>query len=366
VGPRGQIEVQDTRHPIPELTVHYGQVVQGIVAKGEQVQASADEERRLDIARNHTATHLLHHALHRVIGQHAQQAGSLVAPDRLRFDFTHLQPVSVEKLRQIEQEVNAAIRADLPVAADLTSFDHARASGAIALFGEKYADTVRMISVGDEYGRELCGGTHLQRTGQIGLFLILSESSIGAGLRRIEAVTGRGAERYVHQQLDLLSETAAILQVKPSELLQRAQETQEQLREQQRLIERYGRLAARDTAEQLLNKVVSVQGLRVLSAKVEANSIERLREMIDQLREKLDSAVIVLGAVIADKPILVAAVTPDLVDKGVHAGNLVGRLARILGGGGGGRPTMAQAGGVDTGKLDQALDSTATFVQEML
>ncbi|MBC7261109.1 MAG: alanine--tRNA ligase, partial [Chloroflexi bacterium] len=236
IGPRGRIQVQDTRHPLPELTVHYGQVVEGVIAVGEQVEAQVDEERRLDIARNHTATHLLHRALQKVLGAHALQAGSLVAPDRLRFDFTHLQPVSDEELRKIEQEVNTAIRADMPVVGCVTAFEQARASGAMALFGEKYGDTVRMISVGDGYSRELCGGTHLQRTGQIGFFHILSESSVGAGLRRIEAVTGRAAEAWVNQQLDILAEAATTLQCRPAELVQKARELMEQLREQQREI----------------------------------------------------------------------------------------------------------------------------------
>jgi len=365
-GPRGRIQVHDARHPLPELTVHYGVVTEGVIAQGEQVEVRVDDERRLDIARNHTATHLLHRALRKVLGDHARQAGSLVAPDRLRFDFTHLRPVSAEELRQIEREVNAAIRADLPVTATVTSFEKARASGAVALFGEKYGDTVRMISVGDSYSRELCGGTHLHSTGQIGFFHIISESSVGSGLRRIEAVTGRAAEAYIQQQLDILTKTAATLQTEPSNLVQKARELMEQLREQQRQIEQMHRQAAQEEAERLLAQVQHVEGVQVLAGQVNADSMKRLREIADRLRERLGSAVIVLGAVIADKPGLVATVTTDLVEKGLHAGKLISQVAKAVGGGGGGRPTMAQAGGHDASKLSGALALVPQQVKEAL
>jgi alanyl-tRNA synthetase len=365
-GPHGRVEVRETHRPLPELTVHYGQVLEGVIGKGEQVEARVGKERRLDIARNHTATHLLHHALQKVLGDHARQAGSLVAPDRLRFDFTHLQPVSAEELRQVEREVNAAMRADMPVQAQVTTFDQARASGAIALFGEKYGDSVRVVSVGDQFSRELCGGTHVHSTGQIGFLKILSESSVGSGLRRIEAVTGRGAEAYVQQQLDLLAKAAAALQARPDNLVQRARELAERLREQQRQIEQLGNQAAHQTVEQLLSKVQDVTGAQVLAARVDADSVERLREMADRFRERLGSVAIVLGTVISEKPNLVAAVTPDLVEKGLHAGKLVGQLAKVVGGGGGGRPTMAQAGGSDATKLYEALEQAPAEVERQL
>lgn len=365
-GPRGRVDVHNTRHPLPELTVHYGQVIEGAIVKGERVEARVDEERHLDIARNHTATHLLHYSLRQVLGDHARQAGSLVAPDRLRFDFTHLQPVSAEELRQIEREVNAAIRANMPVAASVTTFSEARERGVIALFGEKYGDMVRVVNVGDEYSRELCGGTHLRSTGEIGFFKILSESSIGSGLRRIEAVAGRGAEAYVQQQLDFLAEAAAAAQAQPGDLGQKVEDLAEQLRQQQRQIDQLRSQAARETAEQLLSQVEEISGVQVLAAQVDADSVKRMREMIDRLREQVGSAVIVLAAVIAKKPTLVAAVTPDLVKRGLHAGKLVGQLAQVIGGGGGGRPTMAQAGGHDASKLQEALDLTQRHVKDML
>jgi alanyl-tRNA synthetase len=377
VGPRGRIEISDARHPLPEVTVHYGQVIEGIVKTGDPVEAKVDYERRLDIARNHTATHLLHHALQKILGEHARQAGSLVAPDRLRFDFTHLQPVSGEELRQIEREVNAAVRADLPVGATITSFDQARAQGAMALFGEKYGDTVRMITMGDDYSRELCGGTHLHRTGEIGFFHILSESSVGAGLRRIEAVTGRGAEAYIQQQLDVLSAAADALQTRPAELVQRSAELVEQLHTQQRQIDELRGQTVRETAKSLLKKARVLADVQVLAASTEAGSVERLREMIDQVREGLRQmassqgrpvagSVIVLGTVLDNKATLVAAISPELVKRGLHAGRLVGEIARPIGGSGGGRPEMGQAGGGEAGRIQEALALVEQKVQEAL
>jgi alanyl-tRNA synthetase len=377
VGPRGRIEVKDTRHPLPELIVHHGQVVEGIVGTGETVKAMVDEERRLDIARNHTATHLLHHALQKILGEHARQAGSLVAPERLRFDFTHLQPVSPAELVQIGHEVNAAIRADLPVEQRTTSFNQARASGAMALFGEKYGDTVRMISVGDDYSRELCGGTHLHSTGQIGFFQILSESSVGAGLRRIEAVTGRGAEAYMEQQLGILDEAAAAMQTQPAELVDKIHESMEELRARQHEISQLRGQTAREAAKDLVQQAKRVGDVQVLSAAVQADNVERLREMIDQSRDGLrqmaiaegkpdSGAVIVLGAVLNNKATLVAAVSPGLVQRGLNAGKLVGEVARHIGGSGGGRPEMGQAGAPDAHRLHEALGLVEQKVREVL
>jgi alanyl-tRNA synthetase len=367
-GPRGRIEVLDAYHPLPGLTVHVGRVVEGAVARGEQVEARIDVERHLDVARNHTATHLLHRALQKVLGGHARQAGSLVAPDRLRFDFTHLKPVSKEELRQIEREVNAAVRADFQVEAQVTSFDEARASGAMALFGEKYGDRVRMISVGDEYSRELCGGTHLHRTGQIGFFKILSESSIGSGLRRIEALTGRGAEAYVEQQLDQLVEAAAAAQAQPDNLAEKVGELAQQLHEKQREIDR---LQSRELAKEAKTWADQAQevtpGVRVLAKYVAGvQDVESLREMTDRLHEQptlSSGAAIVLGAMIGGKPTLVYRLTPDLAERGLHAGRLVKSLAEIIGGGGGGTATMGQAGGRNADKLSDALDSAHRYLK---
>jgi alanyl-tRNA synthetase len=321
---------------------------------GEAVLATVDVERRLDIARNHTATHLLHKALREVLGEHAQQRGSLVAPDRLRFDFTHLTAVMPEELRQIEEKVNAAIRADLPVTVTKTTYGQAIAQGAMALFGEKYGETVRLVQAGD-YSQELCGGTHLQRSGQIGFCLLLSESSIGAGLRRVEAVTGRGAAAYVRQRLALLDEAASRLQVTPDEVPGKLTLLLDDLAGGRKEIERLQREAAKGQVQALLAQVREVKGVKVLAAQVDATSMEALREMSDWLRDRLGSAVIVLGAVVGERPAFVAVVTPDLVARGYHAGRIVKEVAAATGGSGGGRPELAQAGGKDSSQLAAAL-----------
>jgi alanyl-tRNA synthetase len=354
VGPQGRVAVSDTQRALGGVIVHIGQVTEGSLSVGEQVTATVDVERRLDIARNHTATHLLHKALRQVLGEHAQQRGSLVAPDRLRFDFTHLTAVTPEELRQIEEKVNAAIRADLPVTVAQTTYGQAIAQGAMALFGEKYGDTVRLVQAGD-YSQELCGGTHLQRTGQIGFCLVLSESSVGAGLRRVEAVTGRGAAAYVRQRLTLLDEAASRLQVTPDEVPGKLTLLLDDLAGARKEIERLQREAAKGQVQALLAQVRAVKGVKVLAAQVDATSMEALREMTDWLRDRLGSAVIVLGAVVGERPAFVAVVTPDLVAKGYHAGRIVKEVATITGGSGGGRPELAQAGGKDSSQIAAAL-----------
>jgi alanyl-tRNA synthetase len=357
----GEIAVRDTRSPLPGLIVHYGEVTQGALHRGEKVVAQVDEKRRLDIARNHTATHLLHRALRDVLGGHAQQAGSEVSPDRLRFDFTHLQAVARDELDSVERLVNEKIRENLPVVTTVTDYHNAVASGAFAIFGEKYGDEVRMVSAGD-YSKELCAGTHLQATGQIGFFRILSEGSIGRELRRIEAVTGRGAEEHVRERLALVESIAAALGGTPAELesslkslLNEVDARRREMRELQR------RLAKAETAR-VLEEVYEVDGIKVLAAQVEAPAMETLREMTDWLQARLGSAVIVLGAVIGGKPGFVAAVTPDLVERGLKADALVREVAAVVGGGGGGRATLAQAGGRDPQLIGEALRLVTSLV----
>lgn len=366
IGPDGKVEVTDTQKALGGIIVHIGKVVEGTIQVGQEIQAVVDQERRLDIARNHTATHLLHKALRTVLGEHAVQHGSLVAPDRLRFDFSHLQAVTPQELQAIEEQVNAAIRADLPVSARILPFSQAIQEGATALFGEKYGDTVRMITIGEDvqgkdisgtkvYSRELCGGTHLRSTGQIGFLHITSEGSIGAGLRRIEAVTGRGAETYVRQRLDILDTVTATLQATPESLLSKVKSLNEQVATLRREVERLQRELARQRVNALLAQVQEIQGIKVLAGRVEAASMESLREQGDWLRDRLGSGIIVLGSLLAGKPAFVAMVTPDLVARGYHAGEIVKQVAAIAGGSGGGRPEMAQAGGKDAAKLDEAL-----------
>jgi alanyl-tRNA synthetase len=357
----GEIAVRDTRSPLPGLIVHHGEVKEGTLRRGDAVVARVDEARRLDIARNHTATHLLHRALRDVLGGHAQQAGSEVSPERLRFDFTHLQAVDRDELDDVERLVNEKVRDDLPVATKVTDYHSAVASGAFAIFGEKYGDEVRMVSAGD-YTRELCGGTHLQATGQIGFFYVLSEGSIGRGLRRIEAVTGRGAEEHVRERLSLMERMAAALGGTPAEMESNLNSLLSEVDAQRREMREVQRRLARAETARVLEEVREVNGIKVLAAQVEAPGMETLREMTDWLQDRLGSAVIVLGAVMGGKPGFVAAVTPDLVERGLKADALVREVAEVVGGGGGGRATLAQAGGRDPHLIGEALRLVTTLV----
>jgi alanyl-tRNA synthetase len=359
----GEIAVLDTQTPLPGLIVHYGEVKQGSLRLDEEVLARVDEDRRLDIARNHTATHLLHRALRDTLGDHAQQSGSEVSPEGLRFDFTHLQALQPDELYAVERRVNAAIRDDLRVVTQVTDYETAVASGAFAIFGEKYGDTVRMVSAGD-YSRELCGGTHLQATGQIGLFHILSEGSIGRGLRRIEAVTGRGAVEYVHDRLSLIERVASALGAAPAEIESHVDALASQVESQRRELRELQRRMALVETSKALDDVREVNGIKVLALEVEAPNMETLREMSDWLKDRLGSAVIVLGANMEGKPGFVAAVTPDLTGRGLRADSLVKQVAAVVGGGGGGRPTLAQAGGKDSGRLGEALSLVPDLVAQ--
>jgi alanyl-tRNA synthetase len=323
----------------------------------------------MDIARNHTATHLLQRALRHTLGDHVQQAGSLVAPDRLRFDFTHPAMLTPEELERITQEVNEAILANYPVDSSQRLYREALEEGVIALFGEKYGDVVRVLRVGDPdqpFSRELCGGTHVDETGEIGMFHIVSQESIGAGVRRIEAVTGRGAVDLVERQLNLLDRTAAHLGVPSQELERRARELQEELTQAQKEIQRLQQQLAHRTFESLLDQIQTVSGVPLVAARVEAPSIDVLREMTDWFRDRLGSGVFVLGMVLDGRPALVASITPDVVGQGADAVGIVRGLGRVVGGGGGGRPTMAQAGGSDPSRLDEALARAAGILKTQL
>jgi alanyl-tRNA synthetase len=343
VGPSGRFVVTNIIQMPPGIIVHQGKVVEGSLAVGDEVEAIVDEERRLDIARNHTATHLLQSALRQVLGEHVQQRGSLVAPDRLRFDCSHLTALTKEQIEEVNHIVNEKIRQNLKVYSEDSPYKKAIEEGAIALFDEKYGDTVRVVKIGEpRISAELCGGTHVAATGEIGLFHIISESSIGAGLRRIEAVTGRGAEAFIEKHL--------------LELEKVAENRDTELQKERRQTLALEKELAKKTAESLLAQAEVIKGVTVLVAKVPSLRMESLREMSDLLRDKLKSAVVVLGTVYEDKPAFLAAVTPDLVAKGYDAGKIVKQVAKVAGGGGGGKPDLAQAGGKDKKKLDEALN----------
>lgn len=334
--------------------VHQVTVESGELRVGMSVTAAVDKEQRAQTVKNHTATHLLHKALKETLGEHVNQAGSLVEPQRLRFDFSHLGSISPEELAEIERRVNEQIWKALPVSTLLKPIDEAKAMGAMALFGEKYGDIVRVVKVGD-YSLELCGGCHVNNSAEIGLFKIVSESGIGSGVRRIEAVTGRGAYLFLDGQLDLLNQAAGLLKANVSDVPKRIEGLYQQLKELSRENESLQSKLSAIEAGELTSKVVSIGETRLLAAKVQAGSMEALRGLADELKAKLPDAVLVLGAPMDDKVNFVVAVPKEAVGRGLHAGKLVKEIAAVCGGGGGGRPDMAQAGGKDAGKLDEAL-----------
>lgn len=339
--------------------LHRGYVEKGTLKNNMQVVAKVYEEKRYRLIKNHTATHLLHQALKDVLGKHVNQAGSLVEAERLRFDFSHFGQVTDEELEKVEAIVNEKIWESIPVHISYMKLDEAKNMGAMALFGEKYGDIVRIVQVGD-YSKELCGGCHVTNTSEIGLFKIVSESGIGAGTRRIEAVTGKAAYQVMNQQIELLKETAEKLKTNPKDVANRVEVLLQEMKQLQRENESLAAKLGNMEVEKLMNQAKEINGITVLAGKVQGVDMTNLRNMADELKAKLGSALIVLGSVNKGKVNLIAAVTKDLMDKGIHAGQIIKEVAAICGGGGGGRPDMAQAGGKKPEKLDEALQ----FVEE--
>jgi alanyl-tRNA synthetase len=346
--------VAGVRRPAEELVVHRGRVLEGRLRTGERVRAVVDGERRLATTRNHTATHLLHRALRLVLGEHAAQAGSLVAPDRLRFDFHHHAPVSAAERRAVEQIVNAKVREDLPVTVETTTREEAEARGVDALFEEKYGQNVRVVAIG-EFSRELCGGTHLRRTGEIGLLKVVAEGGVAAGVRRIEAVTGRAAEEYLLGRVDLVEAAAERLKVTPELLLDRLERVLRERHELEREVEALRAKLAGGEVEELLAAAGEIGGLRVVAGVIPGLDPGGLREAGDQVRQKLGEGVVLLGSAHEGRALLLAMATPAAQKRGVHAGELVRAAAAAVGGGGGGRPELAQAGGKRPERLAEAL-----------
>ncbi len=361
----GVVNIDDTRKPAPDLFVHRGTVEEGFIRVGDTVTAQIDMARRQEIRRNHTATHLLHKALRLVVGTDTHQAGSLVAPDRLRFDFTALDAVDPDQVRTIAEIVNREIVADRPVETAVTSYRDAVAAGAMALFGEKYGDTVRMVAI-DDFSKELCGGTHVRHTGEIGPFVVTSEGSVASGIRRIEALTGDAAiERMLGQQR-LVEELGRELRVSWTEVPAQVRALQERTRVQDREIERLRGQVAGVQSGDLLSRAVDVNGIPVLAARVTVENKAGLRQLGDRLRDSMRSGVIVLGAVVDGKPSLLAMVTPDLTGRGVRAGDIIRAAAPHIDGRGGGRPELAEAGGKDASGLDTALDAVSGLVEGLV
>ncbi len=365
-GPNGTVRVEDTQSPVAGLIAHRGVVEAGDISLGELVTARVDISRRLDAARNHSGTHLLHASLRSVLGPHVRQAGSLVTPDRLRFDFSHVGPLSPEEQLSVQNMANARVRDNLEVSTQESTYAEAVRDGALAFFGDRYGDTVRVVrmSNGDAFSVEVCGGTHVGATGQVGTMFVLGESGIGGGMRRIEAVTGRGAEQLFVEQATRLESLARRLQTPVVDLESRLETFIQDTDELRRRLSTLERGSLRSEAEALLETVQDVDGIKVVTGRTSANSAEAMREMGDFIKTRVPSAVICLGAVVNGNPLMVTMVTPDLVDRGLHAGNMVRDAARVMGGGGGGQPEMAQAGGRQADKLEDALRRVAELVRE--
>ncbi|MFJ7927832.1 alanine--tRNA ligase [Peribacillus sp. NPDC096448] len=354
-----KVDVLDVQKAPNGQNLHRVTVTAGTLTADSNIVASVNQENRIHITKNHTATHLLHQALKDVLGTHVNQAGSLVQAERLRFDFSHFGQITAEEIEKIETIVNEKIWQSLQVNTDYKNIEEAKAMGAMALFGEKYGKIVRVVQIGD-YSLELCGGVHVPNTAVIGLFKIVSESGIGAGTRRIEAVTGAGAYKLMTDQIGVLKDAAAKLKTNLKDVPSRIETVLAEVKDLHRENESLTAKLSNIEASSLVSNVKDVNGVQVLVAKVQATDMNNLRAMADDLKQKLDSVIIVLGSAQGDKVNLIAGVTKDYIDRGFHAGKLVKEVASRCGGGGGGRPDMAQAGGKDPEKLDAALN----FVEE--
>jgi alanyl-tRNA synthetase len=356
---KGLFIVRDTIKPFKDYIIHRGEVIEGALAAGEGVSASVDVDRRERIARNHTATHLLQAALRKALGDHVKQAGSLVDADRLRFDFTHFTAMTAEETATVEEEVNASVWRDIEVGKEEMPIDEAAATGATAIFGEKYEETVRVVTV-PGVSAEFCGGIHINRSGEIGLFKVLSEGSVASGVRRIEAVTGDGAYAAVRDQERELAKVAAALKATPAEAAQRAEKLTEQVRGLEKQVADLKTRMARGGGGASEN-VEEINGIKLLATRMDGLDMETLRTTVDHFKDKLGSAVVLIGSVTDGKVLLACGVTKDLM-KSHKAGDLVKKAAAVCGGSGGGRPDMATAGGKDTSRIDEAIASVKSLL----
>lgn len=361
----GVVKVTNCVKVVGGKIAHMGEVTEGLVQVGEMACASIDVELRMASSRNHSATHLLHKALRTVLGTHVEQAGSYVSADRLRFDFTHFAAMTADEIKEVERLVNDAIFASYDVHTDEMSIDEARNRGAMALFGEKYGEVVRVVDMGG-YSIELCGGAHLKNTAQVGSFKILSENGVAAGVRRIEAVTGKEALKHYQAQEDEIKEICRLVKSAPDKLLSRLEQLLAEQKETAKELEKLKAKMAGGAADEMLSGKVEIGGVAVLAAEVKDMDGNALRTMGDQLKQKLGSGVVVLASGKDGKVNLMAMATDDAVKKGVHAGNIIKAAAAVCGGGGGGRPNMAQAGGKDASKIADALEKAKAVVAEQL
>lgn len=362
--PTGVISVNVTKKLPDGAVIMIGSVTEGTVSVGDAVTFTVEMGRKNDIARNHTATHLLHAALKQVLGDHVNQAGSYVGPDRLRFDFSHFSQVTEEELKEVEAIVNEQILASKAVEIEELPIEEAKKKGAMALFGEKYGDIVRVVTV-PGFSMEFCGGSHVENTAKIGMFKIVSEGSSGAGVRRIEAVTGHGAVAHVNETEEMVKGLAASLKCRVADVPARLEALQAELKAAQKKAEDLAGEIAKAQVSDVADKVKDVKGVAVLAQKVNADSMDALRNLGDQMRDKV-GGVVVLAAAIGDKVSILTMATKDAVAKGVHAGNVVKAVAKICGGGGGGRPDMAQAGAKDASKIDEALSAAYGIIEDQI
>nr|UWI51319.1 alanine--tRNA ligase [Clostridioides difficile] len=356
------VEVLNTKKGANNSIKHIGIIKSGKISNGDKVKTLVDRDVRMSAARNHSATHLLHKALKEVLGEHVNQAGSLVTPDRLRFDITHFEAISNEELKVIEEKVNNVILSSLDIKCDIMNIKEAKEKGATALFGEKYGDEVRVVSMGD-YSTELCGGTHLTNTSQIGMFKILSEGGVAAGVRRIEAITGKAVYEYLKEKEGIISEVCVNLKSKEDNLIQRISSLLEENKNLSKELHDIKTKMSLQSADSIFDSKLEVNGVNLITNKFEGMDMDTLRETADNLRDKLGSGVVVLANVVDDKVNFVVTATKDVLDKGIHSGNIVREVAKIAGGKGGGRPNMAQAGASDISKVDQALSYASEVIK---
>ena len=358
-------EVVDTKKGANNTIKHIGFVKKGKISVEDKLESKVNKEIRMASARNHTATHLLHEALKQVLGDHVNQAGSLVTPERLRFDVTHFEPISKEELKVIEEKVNEAILNSLDIKWEIMNIKEAKEKGAMALFGEKYGNEVRVVSMGD-YSVELCGGTHLNNTSQVGLFKILSEGGVAAGIRRIEAITGKAVYEYLTQKDNMINEVCVALKTKEDNLVQRANHLVEENKSLAKELHETKTKLNLQSVDALLDAKVEVNGVNLLCAKFENIDMNTLKETADTLRDKVGSGVVVLSNVAEGKVNFVVTATQDAIEKGIHSGNIVREVAKIANGKGGGRPNMAQAGATDVSKVDEALSYASEVIKSQV
>jgi alanyl-tRNA synthetase len=353
--------VEDTQKIQADVFGHHGRVVEGVLKVGDSITARVDAEKRAATVRNHSATHLMHKALREVLGPHVQQKGSLVDAEKTRFDFSHNAPMTAAEIKKVEAIVNAEVLQNAATNARVMAIADAQKVGAMMLFGEKYGDTVRVLDIGSS--RELCGGTHVARTGDIGLFKIVMEAGVAAGIRRVEAITGANAVNYVQLMDSRLAEVASALKAPVSEVTGRIAQMQEAVKVLERELARAKGKLASSQGDDLAGQAVDIKGIKVLAARLDGADAKVLRETVDQLKNKLKTAAIVLASVDGDKVQLAAGVTQDAIGR-IKAGDLVNFVAQQVGGKGGGKPDMAMAGGTDASKLSAALDSVRSWAEQ--